>query len=130
MTDYLEWALTRRVLPALVLLLGIASAAQGQTGRAASSAEAAKNPSAKSTSASSSTPPGTPTPTASMTITGDREAPLVLSIIPWADPKAIVPPDVPLQVLLPKVIDYNRSLLDEPINRAVGAPQRAPVSSQ
>lgn len=59
-----------------------------------------------------------------MLVTGDREAPLVLSIVPWAEPTSAAPPDVPLHPLIPKVIDYNRRLSDEPASGSV-APESA-----
>lgn len=59
-----------------------------------------------------------------MVITGDREAPLVMSILPWAEPKPVVPPEAPLQPLLPQVIDYNRSLVDDPANRPINLAPR------
>ena len=61
-----------------------------------------------------------------MVITGDREAPLVLYIVPWQEPKASLPPDVPMQTLLPNVIDYNRSLIDDPVNRSLPPKPAAP----
>lgn len=53
-----------------------------------------------------------------MVITGDREAPLVLYIVPWQEPKALPPPAALMQTLLPNVIDYNRSLIEDPLNRS------------
>lgn len=52
-----------------------------------------------------------------MVITGDREAPLVLHIVPWQDPKAVVPPQVPLQPLIPVVVDSVRGVFNEPDNK-------------
>lgn len=55
--------------------------------------------------------------TGSMVITGDREAPLVLHIVPWQEPKPVVPPPVALQQLLPEVVDQPRGVLEDPLNR-------------
>ena len=83
-------------------------------------AQAAKSVSAAAQKSSQAAPPSQASPVAGMVITGDREAPLVLSIIPWVEPKPVTPPVIPLQALLPKVIDYNRPLLEEPDNQPVG----------
>ena len=80
-------------------------------------AQAAKSTSAAPIKSSQAAVPAQASPVAGMVITGDREAPLVLSIIPWVEPKPVAPPVIPLPALLPKVIDYNRPLLDEPDNR-------------
>ena len=56
-----------------------------------------------------------------MVIKGDQEAPLVLYIVPWQEPKVQVLPEAPLQALLPVVLDSDRSLVDDPINRTLGA---------
>ena len=53
-------------------------------------------------------------------ITGDREAPLVLHIVPWQEPKPVVPPHVSLQPLLPEVVDSPRGVLEDPLNRPPG----------
>lgn len=59
---------------------------------------------------------------AGMVITGDREAPLVLYIVPWQEPKPVPPPPPPLQSLLPAVVDRpDGGVLDDPKNRAAGA---------
>lgn len=60
-----------------------------------------------------------------MVITGDQEAPLVMYIVPWKDSDVPDPPDVLRQPLLPPVLDYNRSLIDDPLNRSVGPRPRA-----
>ena len=52
-----------------------------------------------------------------MVVTGDQEAPLVLYILPWQPPRLGSPPDVDTPPLLPKVLDSERSILDDPINR-------------
>lgn len=58
---------------------------------------------------------------ARMLITGDREAPLILSIIPWSEPKMTALPEVPLYPLLPIVFDGAVNLVDEPGNRQQNA---------
>lgn len=68
-------------------------------------------------------PPARPAEaTGGMVITGDREAPLVLHIVPWQEPKPVAPPRVPLQDLLPVVVDQVRGVLDEPTNRPLSSP--------
>lgn len=57
---------------------------------------------------------------AGMVITGDREAPLVLHIVPWQDPKPVAPPAVPALPLLPTVVDRSRGILDLPEHRSLG----------
>jgi hypothetical protein len=57
-----------------------------------------------------------------MVITGDREAPLVLHIVPWQEPKPVPPREIPLQPLIPQVLDYAPSVLDAPENRPLGKP--------
>lgn len=53
-----------------------------------------------------------------MVIRGDQEAPLVLYIVPWQEPKALeLPP--PLIPLLPQVFDGERSLADDPAHRSI-----------
>lgn len=52
-----------------------------------------------------------------MVLRGDQEAPLVLYIVPWQDPKPVPAPEAPQVPLLPKVFDHQRSLLDDPVNR-------------
>lgn len=52
-----------------------------------------------------------------MVITGDREAPLVLYIVPWQEPR-MAAPEVVQQPLLPKVLDQSRSPADDPLNQA------------
>lgn len=61
-----------------------------------------------------------------MVITGDREAPLVLHIVPWQEPKAVVPAQVPLQPLLPDVVDRARGVLEDPANGRPDTRQSAP----
>lgn len=53
-----------------------------------------------------------------MVIRGDQEAPLVLYIVPWQEPKAIELP-APLVPLLPQVFDRERSLSDDPMHRSI-----------
>lgn len=60
-------------------------------------------------------------PAAGMVITGDREAPLVLYIVPWQEPKPVQAPQPPLQPLLPAAVDRpDGGVLDDPRNRAPG----------
>lgn len=54
-----------------------------------------------------------------MVIRGDQEAPLVLYIIPWQDPKLPEIPLPPLTPLLPKVFDHEHSLIEDPANRTL-----------
>jgi hypothetical protein len=53
-----------------------------------------------------------------MVIRGDQEAPLVLYIVPWQEPKAMELP-APLIPLLPQVFDHERSLIDDPVHRSL-----------
>lgn len=53
-----------------------------------------------------------------MVIRGDQEAPLVLYIVPWQEPKAVELP-APLVPLLPQVFDRERSLVDDPVHRSI-----------
>lgn len=53
-----------------------------------------------------------------MVIRGDQEAPLVLYIVPWQEPKAMELP-APLVPLLPQVFDRERSLIDDPVHRSI-----------
>lgn len=71
------------------------------------------------TSQGSSVPVAAAAPEASqgMVVTGDQEAPLVLYILPWQPLRPGTPPGVDLPLLLPKVLDSERSVLDEPLNR-------------
>lgn len=64
--------------------------------------------------------PPSPTPqdaSQGMVVTGDQEAPLVLYILPWQPPRLGGLPDVETPPLLPKVLDSERSVLDDPLNR-------------
>ena len=71
-------------------------------------------------------PPARPAEaTGGMVITGDREAPLVLHIVPWQEPKPVAPPRAPLQELLPAVVDRPQGVLDDPANRPLGASEPA-----
>lgn len=56
-----------------------------------------------------------------MVIRGDQEAPLVLYIVPWQEPKALELP-APLIPLLPQVFDRERSLIDDPAQRSLTVP--------
>lgn len=57
-----------------------------------------------------------------MVIRGDQEAPLVLYIVPWQEPKALELP-APLIPLLPQVFDGERSLIDDPAHRSLTLPK-------
>lgn len=74
---------------------------------------------AQTDAAATLAPPAAP----GMVVTGDREAPLVLYIVPWQEPRMAVP-EVVLQPLLPNVLDQSRSLADDPLNQP-GAPATA-----
>ena len=52
-----------------------------------------------------------------MVVTGDREAPLVLYIVPWQDPKPLSLPDVEFPSVIPKVFDGQ---IDPPPERTSG----------
>lgn len=53
-----------------------------------------------------------------MVIRGDQEAPLVLYIVPWQEPKVLeLPP--PLIPLLPQVFEGERSIADDPAHRSI-----------
>lgn len=54
-------------------------------------------------------------------IRGDQEAPLVLYIVPWQDPKPQPLPEAPLIPLLLKAYDHDRSLIDDPANQSLDA---------
>lgn len=107
---------SRPRLKAMVAMTLVVAAAYGAPAFAAPSPKAAAASAAKESPQSA--------PAAGMVITGDREAPLVMSIIPWAEPKPVVPPEAPLLPLLPQVIDYNRSLVDDPVNRPINPAPR------
>jgi hypothetical protein len=55
-----------------------------------------------------------------MVITGDRDAPLVLHIVPWQEPAPVELPKAPRQRLVPVVVDRLRNILEEPVNRPIG----------
>ena len=57
-------------------------------------------------------------PSSGMVIRGDQEAPLVLYIVPWKEPGLPKMPEAYMEPLLPKVLDYDRSLVDDPLNQA------------
>jgi hypothetical protein len=63
-----------------------------------------------------------------MVIKGDQEAPLVLYIVPWQEPKLPPVPETTRQALIPQVLDDNRSLADDPVNRPVRLPATATSS--
>lgn len=59
-----------------------------------------------------------------MVIRGDQEAPLVLYIVPWQESRVTALPEAPLVPLLPRVLDHDRSLIDDPAQRSLD-PTRA-----
>jgi hypothetical protein len=65
---------------------------------------------------------GDPQQQPGMVITGDREAPLVLHIVPWQEPKPVLPRELSRQALIPDVLDYAPSVLEAPENRPLGKP--------
>jgi hypothetical protein len=71
-----------------------------------------------------------------MVITGDREGPLGTFVAPWQEPPALVP-DALRPGQLPIVLDSERTLAEDPVNRAVPAiaavkatPAQAPKEAQ
>ena len=56
-----------------------------------------------------------------MIIRGDQEAPLVLYIVPWQEAKSGAASEVSLIPLLPKVLDHERSIVDDPAYRLPAA---------
>lgn len=55
---------------------------------------------------------------AGMVVTGDQEAPLVLTIVPWQEPRPRPAPPPPITVpALPDVLDHDRGIADEPMSR-------------
>ena len=55
-----------------------------------------------------------------MVVRGDQEAPLVMFVVPWQEPKTPAMPGASMLVLWPKVLDHERSFVDEPVNRWPG----------
>ena len=94
----------RRALLIPVLLAGVVA-----TGQAAPAASARGKPVAAT--------PSAPDASQGMVVTGDQEAPLVLYILPWQSPRLGALPDVDSPPLLPKVLDSERSVLEDPLNR-------------
>lgn len=89
---------------ALVLYLGLAGAAAFAQNQPATPA---------------ATPPAAPPEAAAgMVITGDQEAPLVLYIVPWQSPRLGAAPEVDTPPLMPRVLDHELGILDDPLNRA------------
>jgi hypothetical protein len=65
-------------------------------------------------------PPGKPPRgpgAAGMVITGDQEAPQVLTIVPWQEPRRVDPAPLPALPALPTVLDHERTLAEEPLSR-------------
>lgn len=54
-----------------------------------------------------------------MIIKGDQEAPLVLYVVPWQDPRVPEVPEADLQPVLPRVLDDDLGILQR--SRAAGA---------
>lgn len=65
-----------------------------------------------------STPPKTD---AGMVVTGDQEAPLVLTIVPWQEPKQLPPPPVSVAPIVPVVLDHERGVAEDPLSRPLPA---------
>jgi hypothetical protein len=63
------------------------------------------------------TPPGQP----GMRIGGDRDGPVGLFVAPWQEPADLLP-DAPLQAALTGVVDGERSVADDPVNRELPSP--------
>ena len=63
------------------------------------------------------TPPGQP----GMRIGGDRDGPAGLFVAPWQEPADLLP-DAPLQASLTGVVDGERSVADDPVNRELPSP--------
>jgi len=61
-------------------------------------------------------------PSAAMVVAGDREAPLVLSIIPWAEPRMSALPEAPVVQLLPSVLDSDAGIFDAAVRRSSAKP--------
>lgn len=95
-----------RQLAALAWLgvaLGLSTGVGAQTGKSAAEAGAA---------------------TGGIVISGDREGPRGLYLVPWQEPVAQLP-DALLQARLPKVLDDSFGLADDPVNRQFPAPEVA-----
>lgn len=65
--------------------------------------------------------PAAPKTDAGMVVTGDQEAPLVLTIVPWQEPRQLPPPPVQLAPIIPLVLDHERGLADDPLSRPLPA---------
>lgn len=63
-----------------------------------------------------------------MIISGERDGPLGMRVIPWQDPATVLP-DALLQAQLPERIDATHSLADDPVNRRVPAAEVAKPSA-
>lgn len=53
-----------------------------------------------------------------MTVSGDQEAPLVLYIVPWQPPKPVTLPTVSREALIPRVVDHEHGLAQDPTGRS------------
>lgn len=98
----------------LLISLFLANAITAAHAAAAAPARGAPAPAAASS----------PEATQGMVVTGDQEAPLVLYILPWQPPRLGGLPAVDSPPLLPKVLDSERSVLDDPLNRSEPAALR------
>jgi hypothetical protein len=67
-------------------------------------------------------PVTSPKADAGMVVTGDQEAPLVLTIVPWQEPKPLAaPPPAGVLPALPLVLDHERGVAEEPLSRPLPA---------
>jgi hypothetical protein len=59
-----------------------------------------------------------------MRVTGDRDLPMTLVVLPWLEPAVTLPPAL-MQSGLPQVFERDRSLVQDPLNRSVAVLQMA-----
>ncbi|HEY5763553.1 MAG TPA: hypothetical protein VIS73_10150 [Rhodocyclaceae bacterium] len=57
-------------------------------------------------------------------ITGDRDVPMAMVVLPWLEP-AVAQPPAYFQSGLPRVFEHDRSLAHDPLNRSVAVLQMA-----
>lgn len=57
-------------------------------------------------------------------ITGDRDVPMAMVVLPWLEPAVAQPPAL-FQSGLPRVFEHDRSLALDPLNRSVAVLQMA-----
>lgn len=68
--------------------------------------------------------PGAKASANAMRVTGDRDLPMTLVVLPWLEP-SVAPPPALMQSGLPRVFGHDRSLAQDPLNRSVAALQMA-----